>query len=102
VECEASPQPAAPAVVSRTGSSSLIARVTEGRRAREKLIMKDLRAEFKDYLLEDLYYVNESEPPGQQAKAIFEWWKVCLLLIHSSMIILSPNATVECYPLSHS
>jgi hypothetical protein len=51
-------------------------RVTEGRRAREKLVTKDFRAELKLYLDEPLVIIDERESPECQAELIFEWWKV--------------------------
>ncbi|KAG1869099.1 ribonuclease H-like domain-containing protein [Suillus tomentosus] len=69
----------APSAVSRTSSSSLIARATESRRTREQLSTKVARAELKVFLAEDLVAVDESSSPEQQASSIFSWWKAVLL-----------------------
>lgn len=48
----------------------------EGRRAREKQTTKDLRAELKAYLLEDLLSIDEGASPERQGELILGWWKV--------------------------
>lgn len=48
-------EPTAP----RNGFESLMSRVTEGRRARERLVTRDIRTELKLYLEELLFVVDE-------------------------------------------
>jgi hypothetical protein len=55
VECASTPPILVPTPILHTASCSLIARATEGCRAREKLTMKDLWAKLISYLLEDLH-----------------------------------------------
>ncbi|KAG1724900.1 uncharacterized protein EDB91DRAFT_1255039 [Suillus paluster] len=54
---------------------SLMSRVTEGRRAREKLVTKDFRAGLKLYIEEPLIVNDEQASPERQAEHIFKWWK---------------------------
>jgi hypothetical protein len=96
----------APSNLSRNGStSSLIARATESRRAREQLSNKEARAELNIFLAEDLLYVDEGSSPEQQATSVFAWWKVCSLntfvLLAESQLYLIFNISGKYSSVSH-